>query len=164
MRIFAIIITIFAIGVFAIVIIKSIQFNQACGGNLKRAADANSVEIAKQELKTALDYMEVNSLTSGYTSVLWKTPDEDIGFWYKNLKTAYNELDSLPENSSSLEKSNMLIKLRETLLDHGKTDTITVPDGISRYPQNAFWGVMMWISGIVLLVSWAFITTIFESL
>ena len=129
--------------------IKAIRFKQNCGGHLKRAADANTVDIAKSELKIALDYMEANNLTSGYTSVIYETPDEDVAFWYNNIKQSYNELNSLPDSSSSLEKSNMLIKLRETLLDHGdKSDTVTMPDGISRYPDN----VLYFFLGIVSIV------------
>ena len=110
---------IIAISIWSTCGIKAIRFKQNCGGHLKRAADANTVDIAKSELKIALDYMEANNLTSGYTSVIYETPDEDVAFWYNNIKQSYNELNSLPDSSSSLEKSNMLIKLRETLLDHG---------------------------------------------
>jgi hypothetical protein len=142
----AIILTVLSIAFIVTVFIKNIHFDQNCGGFLERAANANTIEIAQAELKTAIDYIEKENLTSGYTSVLWKTPDEDLGFWYNNVKTAYNELDSLPEQSSALEKSNMLIKLRETLIDHGsKGDSLTVPHGISRYPDNLFFGSMFWI-------------------
>lgn len=150
-----------AIGILVVVIVKNVQFNQNCGGYLKRAADANSVELAKQELQKALKYMEDNELTSGYTSVLWRTPDEDIAFWYNNIKTSYEELCALPETASGLEKSNMLMKLRETLTDEGeKGTTLTKPDGISRYPHNTFWAlantiqVILWIVGLFILYAW----------
>lgn len=50
--------------------IKTIQFDQKCGGYLKQAADANSVELAERQLNLAIDYIEQHELTSGYTSVL----------------------------------------------------------------------------------------------
>lgn len=129
-----------------IMIIKNVQFNQNCGGYLERASNANSIEMAQKELSIALKYIEENELTSGYTSVIWRTPDEDIGYWYQNIKTSLEELKQLPDNTTSLEKSNMLIKLRETLIDHGeKGSHLTVPDGISRYPDNAFYGSVFWI-------------------
>ena len=43
----------------------SIQFKQSCKGYLKRAADSNTVELAKQELGKAVDYIEANNLTEG---------------------------------------------------------------------------------------------------
>jgi hypothetical protein len=153
--ILALILTISLGVVFGIMIVKSIQFDQSCGGYLERAASANTVEIAKGELQRALFYIETEDLTSGYTSVLWKTPDEDLGFWYNNIKTSYNELLSLPENASPLEKSNMLLKLRETLIDHKeKGDSITVPGGISRYPNNGIYGTLAWNLLIATVVAW----------
>lgn len=154
----AILLTISWIVVCVVIIIKSIQFDQNCGGNLKRAADANTVEMAKRELYTALDYIERNNLMTGYTSAIYKTPDEDLGFWYNNIKTAYQELDSLPVNSEPLQKSNMLMKLRETLIDHGDSgDEITVPNGVSRYPNNLAYGVIFLFSFLACLIAWFFV-------
>jgi hypothetical protein len=121
-------------------VFKSYEAEQNYVGYLKRAADANSVEVAKSELEKAIDGIEKERLTSGYTSILFKTPNEDIDFWYKNLLVSLRDLRDLPENSSPLEKSNMLMKLRETLLDDNK---VTCPQGISIYPNNtivSIWG------------------------
>ncbi|MFA5135297.1 MAG: hypothetical protein WC505_05965 [Patescibacteria group bacterium] len=120
----------------------AIDFDQNCGGYLKRAADANTVETAHQELGKALKYIEAKHLTQGYTSVLWNTPDEDVGFWYHNLKSAQQELTKVTTTTTQLERSNLLLKLRETLLDK---DGITVPDGISVYPMNTF----LWWLGVI---------------
>ena len=134
-------------------IVASVHAEQDYIGYLKRAADANSVEMAKVELTRAVTELERQRLTNGYTSILYRTPSEDIGFWYTNLKTSLKELQDLPPNSSSLEKSNMLIKLRETLLDGGKDgENITCPDGISVYPLNtaiALWAIISLILGII---------------
>lgn len=120
-----------------VLIVNNIQFNQNCGGYLKQAADANTVEIAHDRICKALDYIEKNNLTSGYTSILWKTEDENVGFWYENIKACKNELE-LCKDASQLEKTNVLMKVRETLTDDGGQDgtILTVPDGISRYPYN----------------------------
>ena len=134
-------------------IVKSIQFDQQCGGYLKRAADANTVEMAKDQLKISIDYIEINNLTNGYTSVLYNTPDEDLGFWYKNITNSYKELVNIPDSASALLKSNMLMKLRETLLDKGKKgDDINLPNGISRYPHNLLFGIMFWFSILLCLL------------
>ena len=53
-------------------------------------------------------------------------------------------------NASQLEKSNVLMKLRETLIDNGENgDNLTVPDGLSRYPNNLMWGTILML-GIIL--------------
>ncbi len=137
--------------------IKKISFTQNCDGYLERAANANTVETAKKELGIAVDYLEKNGLTSGYTSVFYKTPDEDIGFWYQNLKASLEELATLPENSTPLEKTNVLMKLRETLIHHGSEggESVTVPSGISRYPSNTVFMALFVIFGFLSFVTGA---------
>lgn len=138
---------------------NAILFDKDCGGYLKRAADANTVELAKAELNKALTYMEQHNMTEGYTSIIYRTPDEDIGFWYTNLKNSHQELMELDPDSPPLERSNMLMKLRETILDEGESIQVTNPSGISMFPHNgvvAVWGLfsflMMGFSGIVLFL------------
>lgn len=133
--------------------VKAIHFDQECKGYLKRASDANTVDIAKQELSKTINYLEKNNLTTGYTSVFFNTPDEDISFWYNNLKSSELELSKVNDSTSSLEKTNLLMKLRETLLDNGeKKDTITIPDGLWRYPNNLAYGIIFWISLFSLII------------
>jgi len=92
-------------------------------------------------------------MVNGYTSVLYNTPDEDVTFWYQNLKDSYNGLIALKDSVSELEKSNMLIKLRETLIDHNKDgESITIPDGISRFPNNFEWGLMRLVCIILFFI------------
>lgn len=137
------------LGYISTVIVRGIQFDRGAEGYLKRAADANTVELAESQLRIAIDYIEVKELTSGYTSVIYRTPDEDVGFWYTNLKTSLEELQALDSTSTVLERSNMLMKLRETLMDDGERGaSITTPPGISLFPMNiglAFWGIVSFI-------------------
>ena len=116
----------------------NIQFNRHCEGYIKRAADASTIELSKEQLDIAIKYLESNGLTEGYTSIFFNRPGDDIGFWYKNLKTAQNDLESIDSNATSLEKTNKLIKLREILMDHGNygSEQVTSPSGISIYPAN----------------------------
>ena len=134
---------------------KSVIYNINCGERIERASRANTVKTAIQELEAATTYLEQNNLTSGYTSVLWKTPSEDVEFWYKNLKASLTELKSLPADASSLEKSNMLIKLRESLIKHSQEgDSIVAPSGISVHPHNFHWFVAwVTIASAVLIVA-----------
>ena len=145
-----------SIVIMGIRVSEKVEFKQNVTGYLKRAADANTIELANEELTKAIDYLEANELTSGYTSILWKTPDEDIDFWYRNLKASQRELQNL-KSESALERTNVLIKLRETLLDTGEKTSVTVPEGLSVYPNNKLWAVLMTIAilcgcaGIILL-------------
>lgn len=132
--------------------VKSIHFCQDCAGYLKQAADANTAEIALERLNIALEYIERSNLTDGYTSVIWNTEDENVGFWYKNLKACQSELKECM-NGTQLEKSNVLMKVRESLIDTTKDGTeLTIPNGISRYPNNTVWMVFGWISILILII------------
>lgn len=133
--------------------IQTIQFQQECGGYVKRAADANTVPMAEQELARVVLYLEEKNLTEGYTSVFYRTPNEDVGFWYRNLKSALEELRKIQPDATQLETSNVLIKLRETLLDRDDEKTsVTVPAGIEVYPYNkafAYWTLLSLGTAIV---------------
>lgn len=132
-------ILLFAVGLIVptCTIVKHIEFNQQCGGYLKQAADANTVELALERLNIAIDYAESHNLTKGYTSILWKTENDNIGFWYQNLIACRSELESAI-GSSQLEQTNLLMKVRESLTDNGEEGTtLNLPSGISRYPSNA---------------------------
>ena len=132
--------------IFGMVCFKSIVFNINCGDYLKRAADSNTVELAVDNLKVALNYIEANNMTSGYTSVLYNSPDEDVAFWYANIKQSYEELTALDENTTNLEKTNLLMKLRETLLDNKeKGESLTLPKAISVFPNNTMWAILKWL-------------------
>ncbi|HJV32951.1 MAG TPA: hypothetical protein VJ694_02895, partial [Patescibacteria group bacterium] len=120
-----------------------LEFGRSIEGHLKRAADANSVELAERELQTALGVMEARGMTEGYSSVFYQTPSDDIGYWHDNLKTSLEELKALPPDASPLEKSNMLIKLRETILDHDNDgENVTAPSGITAYPHNKLFAAL----------------------
>lgn len=138
-------------------IVKSVVFNIECNGHLKRAADASTTELAKQELKIALTYLEEKNITQGYTSVLYQTPDEDIGFWYKNLKESLAELEKVTLEATQLEKTNLLMKLRETLLDQSSGESggieVTCPSGISIFPNNVVYCFFGWISALVTTIA-----------
>lgn len=133
-------------------VVMNIQFNQNCAGYLKQAADANTVELAKERIDLAVDYIEMNALVYGYTSVLWKTESENVEYWYKNIKACQRELEQC-KNASQLEKSNVLLKVRESLTDNGKDGTeLILPYGISRYPNNVLLGIMRAFSYILILL------------
>ncbi len=140
-----------ALVLFGIRISKGIEFKQHVTGHLKRAASANTIELANQELTTAITYLEANKITSGYTSISYTTPDEDIGFWFRNLKASQQELQGLV-SVSALEKATVLMKLRETLMESGSGSRVTVPQGLAAFPHNLLWGVLMVVASALLII------------
>ncbi len=131
-------------------IINGIQFSANCGDYLELSADANSIEIAEKQLTKAIDYLEENNLTNGYTKIFVYYPKNDIGMWYDNLKSAQTQLRDMlvQEEITELEESNMLMKLRETILDND--GFLTTPLGISLHPNFT---IMFWLN-VTLWVLW----------
>ena len=135
-------------------IVKKVQFKQECSGYLKQAADANTPEIALDRINRALSYIEAHNLTEGYTSVLWRTEEENVGFWYENIKACKKELEECLD-SSQLEKTNVLMKVRESLTDNGEKGTkLTIPYGIHMFPNNTLWAFLLSVSFIILVCSY----------
>lgn len=138
--------------------IKAISFDQNCGQYLKRSADANSIEMAKEELGIAISYAESHGLTEGTVSIFLHQPKNDIGYWYRNMKEAYKELEEVPEDTSRMEKTNILMKLRETLTDEGESGVeVTIPDGISIYPYNVsyfWWSIVSFVAMCIFGLLW----------
>lgn len=134
-----------------------VEFNQNCTGYLKQAADANTIELAIDRLDKAIEYVELQDWTDGYTSVLWKTEDENIGFWYKNLKASRVELEKAL-NSSQMEQTNVLMKLRETLTNNNENGTyITYPDGLWKYPNNMEFAIFACFIHLLFIGIWIYL-------
>lgn len=134
-------------------VVGCVTYDIEVGDRLKRASDANSIELATQELDAALRGIKSRRLTTGYTSILYRTPDEDLSFWYRNIVSAQQELVQLPKDSTPLEKTNVLMKLRETLLDSGESGPhVTAPSGISIYPNNTLYSVLGTIGWVFFFV------------
>lgn len=163
--VFAIIATMLFCAWSTVRIVKAMQFDMNCTQYIKRAADASTIDFAKEELGKAISYAERNSLTEGIVSIFFHQPKNDLGYWYNNMTEAYAELENLPEDATSLEKTNVLMKLRESLTDDKESGvSVTMPDGISIYPNNIlffWWGLLsfagclvFWIMVIVSRVIW----------
>lgn len=140
---------------------NDVSFSINCEEHIKRAADANTVDSAKQELTYALKYLEDHKSTEGNTSIFFSSPANDVKFWYENLKSSHEELNKVTTETSQLERTNVLMKLRETLLDHGSQgDSVTKPSGMSVFPHNktffytgAIFTVLAIFGGVVIIIS-----------
>ena len=132
-------------------IYNKIQFGRHCGGFLKQASDASTVELAVSRLDKAIAYMDEHNLVKGYTSVFYTEPDEDVGFWYLNIKTAREDLLAVNEDSEKL----ALITLREELLDNSKGGMeVTLPSGIAIFPNNVAYCWWAWLSMTGACILW----------
>lgn len=147
-----------SIGIVSLVVLLllrlccGIGFNIRCSQYLERASNANTVDFAKQNLATAMRCLEKEDLTNGVVSIFLHQPSNDIGYWYSNLRASMDELSKVKEDTSQLEKSNILMKLRETLTDATKEGTMVVcPSGISIYPYNALYFWLFMFSFVLLI-------------
>ena len=127
-------------------IAKSVQFDANCKDYLKLSADANSVVLAEKHLTTAINYLEENNITSGQARFFVAYPKNDVSLWYDNLKTAQSQLQEMIEigDYAELEQSNMLMKLRETLLD--ENGIVTTPMAIAFFPHGT---LLLWINSTI---------------
>lgn len=153
MRQLAIIITALWVAASVWFVSMRIEFNQNCVGFLKQAADANTIELALDRLERAIHYVEKKGWTEGYTSVLWRTEDENIGFWYTNLKASHKEL-ICAKDSPQYEQTNVLMKLRESLTENtGDGTSITFPMGLWKYPYNGLYAAFIFVVNLLMLVA-----------
>lgn len=134
-------------------IFNALVFERGASGYIKRAADSNSVDLAIKNLETAVNYAEAHGMTSGYTSLFYTTPAEDVGFWHENLKAFLGELRAIKSGGTPPEKAAVFARLGEILLDRKKEGgRITAPQGISIHPHNvpyAWWGALSFVLTVV---------------
>ena len=130
--------------------IKSLIFDINCESYLKSAADAPTVELAATELDIAINWFTEHYPTEGYSCFIFKKRDQDVGNWYRRLVAARSDLDTITEDSSGLERSNMLMKLRETLLDGSNTgDKVTLPLNIAIFPHQWLWSCLFFVGAFI---------------
>ena len=157
LMVFAIIATLVFAAWGAVRITKDIQFQTNCIQYLQRAVISSTTDLAKENLKVAIDYLNAHNLTKGISSIFLKQPGNDIGFFYNNLTKAYDELNSINDDATSLEKSNVLMKLRESITGNSEGSLrVVYPDGIEIYPYNQgffWWGIISFIATIGLWVA-----------
>ncbi|MCL2351276.1 MAG: hypothetical protein FWC55_01960 [Firmicutes bacterium] len=131
------------------------QFSVGCGQYLRRAATANSISLAASNLDSAIQYLEDRNLTSGQVSIFLKQPQNDITYWYSNLKSAQTGLQNMKSDATQLEVSNELMKIKESLISTTSDgEALILPEGIEIYPHN---GLLFWMSligGVLAAALW----------
>ena len=138
-------------------IVAGMSFDANCGDYLRLAADANNIDTAEERITTAIEYLEEKGLTSGHTKIINYYPKNDIGMWYDNLKTAQTQLQEIQSREyTELEESNMLMKLRETILDDDGHLTAPLGIGIADNFSVICWlNILLWVPcwfiGVILI-------------
>lgn len=112
----AIVGTVCIAGIVIMLICFRWSFSINCNQYLKRASDANTIELAAQNVEQALKYIEGHNLTNGNTGIFLTQPENDIGFWYANLKACQSELAKVKPETLQLERSNILKSTGRTSL------------------------------------------------
>lgn len=140
--------------------ISEYKFNTRFQQYIERAANANTISLAKGNLDIAILYLENNNLTNGVVSVILHQPCNDIGYYYSNLKSAQKELNNTSYLATQLETSNILLKLHETLLGNIQGE-MPGPNGMARYPYNRII-FLMFIGGIFLYLIARFLKALEE--
>lgn len=131
-----------------------IDVKQNITSPLKKAADAPTVQLAEERLNHAIKTIEKRGLTKGSTHVLYRTDETDLGIWYNQLVETRNQLESVNPNSLTLlEESNLLMKVRETIVDQSDGDiVVTTPPRIITFPYHVPYAIVSFISFIALMI------------
>jgi len=124
-------------------IYAAVDFSLGYNSYAKLAANASTVELALRHLDEAIGYVERQEYGDGTVSIFVKNQNNNVGIWRENLIGARDELRNMPEDADITARTNLLMKLREVLMDStsSSSDVVTHPSGISVYPNNVgyFW-------------------------
>ena len=133
-------------------IISTIYFRIKCETPLRKAALAETIPEAKVNLDKAIQFVEQNWLTTGYSSLFFKEDEYNITKWYATLKSAQSEIDILyVKGYDKVEELDALIALLIKLTDIPENkqcvflnDIVFVPTGIQFVPlYESVWIVFL---------------------
>lgn len=135
-------------------VVLQISFYQNVTSYLQGAADANSVQLALDRMTPALNFLEETNRTEGYSHLLIKTEKVNVGFWYDNLVSAKKDVEEASNRTlGKLEESNLLLKLRETILNND--GNVTKPSHIVLYPNQRIFIFFIVLSVLAMPISFA---------
>jgi UDP-3-O-acyl-N-acetylglucosamine deacetylase len=89
-----------------------------------------------------------------------------VDFGTKVLGTQNATMKSIAEFKTEIADARTFSFLHEleTLLDNGeKGDNLTVPSGLSRYPNNGMWGILSWLAILIIIGSFIWGTVEMEN-
>ena len=113
-------------------------FTVGCDGYIQMAARAPTIEDAKRNLDTAIEYVEKHELTDGKTSIIFHSPRDSVLCWYLRLRVVQQQLHMATElGVTTSEREIVFNRLHRSLMRMSSGSKVVVsPSGISRYPYN----------------------------
>jgi hypothetical protein len=146
------------------------QWNAQVRDYLIYACKTNDPQKAKKYVGNAVTFVKEQGMDDGFSSIVFKTPDEDLREWADNLKSVNEVFDD--EDSLAQAMSQGKVPWRDRLM---KTDIVKAdvdpkkpftladvnwdvkhPSGISAAPFNSryFWGAIGLAAGMILSAGW----------
>lgn len=163
MLIIALLLTFYTITIIIIDIVLIWRFKIHCEHFLKLAADAPTVELADKYLEKVVSYILKRNLTQGNTAYFIKTPENDLSLWSRQIFEAANLVRELTlkkkegKEVTPLEESNVLMRIRQTILDEaGDRPIMTIPDYIHVYPNQHFFLFSELLGIIFAILAWVY--------
>lgn len=131
-------------------IVKNQEFDNNATYYIDGASKAKDIKSACEQINIANDYLVNNGLTSGYTSIISRTPDEDLFVFYQDIdkKMKYFCLTKDYTDESYIILYQKYVDMREM-----KPHDISVPPGISIYPYNLLYLIWMFVSIVMAIIS-----------
>lgn len=143
--------------IFAFIIMAQ-NFEDTHGRLLRRAATAQTAEVALSSLDQALRGLEADGLTHGNTAFFRARRETDIGLWYQGLRSARTELQTALASSPASEASQQLAlrRFHDRLAYGGPEGTVLImPESIACHPWNrALLGILFALVLFVFLGIW----------
>ncbi len=133
---------------------RYLSFYKGCESFLKNSVYTDSITLTKTELSYAISYLEEKDLTHGRVSIITQDINNDIGYFYENLKEQYMLLvEAENKNLNDREQEDVLKIYRKNICNNFGSPKI--PNGITIYPYNIafFWWSI--ISIILFIISFA---------
>lgn len=130
-------------------IIKKEIFDNNFTYHINQSMSGTDPSKSYEEFVSALLYLQSHNLTSGYTTIVIRSPSEDISIFYDGIfkKFQYSQkLASLPPEEIKQYQEYVVNK-------NLATTQIKEPEGISIYPYNGIYFVWMLISILLLVLS-----------
>jgi hypothetical protein len=151
---------------FAFSVWVDFQFSQNFSSHLDRAAHAPSIKVAHQELKQVEDYLVTNNLTTGNSSTFYDVNQNDLAYFYGNVKDSTAQLAELEKSgdSTSVNSSNELMRIEGTFKVKGeKGESLRTPESLSHAPNQRIWFWLGLLSFALFIVGCFFIFVMFGS-
>ena len=160
-------VALFSIGIFicfSTIVYKCIEFNLNCETPLKNVLLADSIPEMKVNMDKAVQFVEQNRLTTGYSSLFFKDREQyHITSWYATLKFIQRKIDiAYAKGYTRVDELNLQIETISTLADIPDDVGIVYAHDMCYIPKNISLSPLyegMWILLLILVLGLIFTYT-----